>query len=63
MLTQNNGLLCGCKNCESYSDYKIPKGQIRHYFVLGNWSVLKPISIDEYKALKRARDILNRGLY
>ena len=27
LLTQNNGLLCGCKDCDSYSNYKTPKGK------------------------------------
>lgn len=62
MLTQNNGLLCGSKNCESYLNYKTPHGQMRHMFILGNWSVIKPMSIEEYKSVQRAKDILKRGL-
>ena len=62
LLTQNNGLLCGCKDCDSYSNYKTPKGQIRHCFVLGNWSVIRPMSIEDYKGIKRANAILEMGL-
>lgn len=62
MLTENNGLLCGCKDCDSYSSYKVPKGQVRYGFVLGDWSVIKPMSIEDYKGIKRAKNILSRGL-
>ena len=62
LLTQNFGLLCGCKNCQSYRGFKVPKGFVRYGFVLGNWSVIRPMDIESYKDIQRAKDILDRGM-
>lgn len=36
---------------------KIPNGYIREAMWLGSWSIIRDITLDEYKGLKRARFI------
>lgn len=52
----NNALfvLCGRKACDT-SQIKISSGYIRKMMWLGSWSIVRVITLDEYKSLKRAR--------
>lgn len=47
-------VLCGRNACDT-SQIKIPSGYIRKVMWLGSWSIVRVITLDEYKSLKRAR--------
>lgn len=51
-------VLCGRNACDT-SQIKIPSGYIRKMMWLGSWSIVRVITLDEYKSLKRARFIRN----
>ena len=47
-------VLCGRNACDT-SKIKILNGYIRETMWLGSWSIVRDITLDEYKSLKRAR--------
>lgn len=49
-------VLCGRNACDT-SKIKISNGYIRETMWLGSWSIVRDITLDEYKSLKRARFI------
>ncbi|WP_242461734.1 hypothetical protein [Bacillus thuringiensis] len=47
-------VLCGRNGCDT-SKIKIPYGYIKEIMWLGSWSIVRDITLEEYKSLKRAR--------
>lgn len=53
-------VLCETNTCDT-SQIKIPNGYIREMMWLGSWSIVRDITLDEYKSLKRARFLKDLG--
>ncbi|MEX0135091.1 hypothetical protein MRBLBA71_001664 [Bacillus nitratireducens] len=53
-------VLCGRNTCDT-SQIKIPNGYIREMMWLGSWSIMRDITLEEYKSLKRARFLKDLG--
>lgn len=57
----NNKKQGGDRNDCDKSQIKMPKGYIRQIFWLGGWSLIRESTFDEYKSIKRAKQIKERG--
>ena len=53
-------VLCGRNECDD-SQIKVPNGYIREMMWLGSWSIIREATLEEYRSLKRARTIRDRG--
>ena len=60
-LTNNEGLYCDRKCCDGRR-MKVPNGYIMECRVLGGWAILRQATLEEYKSIKRAREIRDIGL-
>lgn len=60
-LTNNQGLYCDRKCCTGRNT-EIPKGYVAIYGVFGGWTIVRQATLEEYKGIKRAREILELGI-
>ena len=61
-LTHYIQLRCNCKKCKDENDYSIPCGYIERCMVLGNWSTVNIPTIEELQGIRKAKDILKKGM-
>ncbi len=55
-LTNNKGLYCDRNACDGKNS-KVPNGYVRVYGIFGGWTVVLEATLDDYRAIKRAREL------
>lgn len=60
-LTNNEGVYCDRKCCNG-RNLERPKGYIAVYGVFGGWTIVRQATLEEYKGIKRAKEIRDSGI-
>lgn len=61
-LTHCKQLRCNCNRCKEDNDYTVPSGYIERWRAFGGWSTINIPTVQELQGVKRAKEILRRGL-
>ncbi len=61
-LTHCKELRCNRNKCREEHDYSVPKGYIQICFYFGNWHIIDYPTIEDLKAIKRAKELVKIGM-
>ncbi|MCD3321687.1 hypothetical protein G8V07_14675 [Clostridium botulinum D/C] len=60
-LINNEGLYCDRRCCNG-RNAKRPNGYVAIYGVFGGWTIVRQSTMEEYRGIKRAREIRDLGI-
>jgi hypothetical protein len=61
-LKQSVAIYCGRRICPSTDGITVPPGHIQVVFWFGSWSLVRPKTLEDYRAIKRARAIRDMAI-